>query len=256
MLIYVHKLLPLLVSPLVVVMTLVGWGTFTRRRWPVALGVGLLFAASTPLVSDRLVEWSEEGMSRGRADGAPLADAIVVLGGMTAASPAPRGRTVEWGDGVDRFLGGLALLRAERAPRLIFTRGQVPWMRAMRPEGEFLSEQARAFGVPGSRLALTRVAANTAEEAAAVRALVDSLGIGRRILLVTSAYHMSRAAHLFSHQGFTVTPFPVDFRQRMRARTPMDFLPDAEALANTDRVLREGLGRGYYRLRAAIGVAG
>jgi len=237
-------------------MTLVCWGTFTRHRWPVFVGVAFLYLAGMPEVSRRLVAWSEEGMSRGIAAEAPVADAIVVLGGMTSASPAPRGRAVEWGDGVDRFMGGIELLRAERAPRLLFTRGQVPWMRAMRPEGEFLAEQARAFGLPASRLALTRIAANTTEEAAAVRALVDSLGIGGRILLVTSAYHMPRAERLFAHQGFTVMPFPVDFRQRMRARTPMDFLPDAEALADTDRVLREFVGRGYYRLRAAVGLAG
>jgi uncharacterized SAM-binding protein YcdF (DUF218 family) len=195
-------------------------------------------------------------MSRGVAAEAPVADAIVVLGGMTTASPTARGRTFEWGEGIDRFLGGIELLRAERASRLIFTRGQVPWMRGMPPEGEFLMDQAQAIGIPASQLALTRIVANTAEEAQAVRALVDALGLGRRILLVTSAYHMPRAERLLAAQGFTVIPFPVDFRRSLRARTAMDFLPDAAALEDTDRVLREFIGRGYYRLRTAIGLAG
>ena len=237
-------------------MGLVLWGTFTRRRWPVFVGVAFLYASSLQVVSQRFVSWSEQGMSRQVAAEVPVADAIVVLGGMTTTSPTAAGRTFEWGDGVDRFMGGIELLRAERAPLLIFTRGQVPWMREMRPEGEFLAEEARAIGIPSSRLALTRVAANTAEEARAVRALVDSLGVGRRILLVTSAFHMSRSERLFTGQGFTVTPFPVDFGQALRARTPMDFLPDAEALEDTDRVLREFIGRGYYRVRSAIGLDG
>jgi uncharacterized SAM-binding protein YcdF (DUF218 family) len=67
---------------------------------------------------------------------------------------------------------------------------------------------------------------------------------------------MPRAERLFEGQGLTVTQFPVDFRRDLRARTPMDFLPDAEALEDTDRVLREFIGRGYYRLRTAIGLAG
>lgn len=235
-------------------MALVCWGTLSRRRWPVLLGVTLLYAASMRVVSQQLIGWSEQGMSRRIAAEAPVADAIVVLGGMTTASPTATGRIFEWADGVDRFMGGIELLRAERAPRLIFTRGQVPWMRELGPEGEFLAEQAKAIGISASRLALTRVAANTAEEARAVRALADSLGIGPRILLVTSAFHMPRAERLLAQQGFTVTPFPVDFQQDLRARTPMDLLPDAEALADTDRVLREAIGRGYYRLRAAIGL--
>jgi uncharacterized SAM-binding protein YcdF (DUF218 family) len=201
-------------------------------------------------------------MGRARAADAPVVEAIVVLGGMTAVAPVSAEPTVrspteqrltfEWGDGVDRFTAGVDLLRAGRAPRLIFTRGQVPWMRALPPEGEFLRDQAIALGIPEPQIALTRVAANTAEEAEGVRSLVDSLGGGSRILLVTSAYHMPRAARLFERQGFTVTRFPVDFRQDLRARTPMDFLPDAEALEDTDRVLREFIGRGFYRLRAAI----
>ncbi len=237
-------------------MGLVLWGALTRRRWPVLAGVALLYASSVHVVSQRFVSWSEQGMSRQVAAEVPVADAIVVLGGMTTASPTAIGRTFEWSDGVDRFMGGIELLRAERAPRLIFTRGQVPWMRELRPEGEFLAEEAKAIGIPASRIALTGVAANTAEEARAVRALVDSLGIGRRILLVTSAFHMPRAIQLFAGQGFSVTPFPVDFRRNLRARTPTDFLPDAEALEDTDRVLREFIGRGYYRIRSAIGLDG
>jgi uncharacterized SAM-binding protein YcdF (DUF218 family) len=240
----------------VVVMALVLLGTLARIRWLVLLGVALLFISSLPVVSQRLVGWSEQGMTRGTSADAPEVDAIVVLGGMTSAALTKTGRTFEWSEGVDRFMGGIDLLRAERAPRLIFTRGQVPWMRAMRPEGEFLAEEAKAIGIPASQLSLTRVAANTAEEARAVRALVDSLGVGRRILLVTSAFHMPRAERLFEGQGLTVTQFPVDFRRDLRARTPMDFLPEAEALEDTDRVLREFIGRGYYRLRTAIGLAG
>lgn len=235
-----------------VVAGLVLWGTISRRRWPVFVGLGVLLVASTPVVSQWLVARSERGMVRGRAEEAPRVDAIVVLGGMTSASPASRGRVFEWGDGVDRFVSGIALLRAERAPRLILTRGQVPWMRGMPPEGEFLWDEAVAQGVPASRLALTRIAANTAEEAVVVRTLVDSLAIGDRVLLVTSAYHMPRARRLFEQQGFEVTPFPVDFRHDLRARTPMDYLPHAEALEDTDRVLREFVGRGYYRLRAKV----
>lgn len=67
-------------------------------------------------------------------------------------------------------------------------------------------------------------------------------------VIVTSAYHMPRAQRQFETQGFEVEAFPVDFKVRARAMTPMDFMPDPRALRLTDIVVREWLGGLYYRI--------
>jgi len=90
---------------------------------------------------------------------------------------------------------------------------------------------------------------NSAEVADAVRQLLPGRAC---ILLVTSAFHMRRAQHLFERQGLQVLPFLVDFQVRGRwagphRRDPSQWLPSAQALDDSSRALRELLGRLLYR---------
>ena len=73
----------------------------------------------------------------------------------------------------------------------------------------------------------------------------DKAGKAPRILLVTSAYHMSRAEMLFRLAGLEVIPFPVDFQIKLGI-TPRSFIPSGETLKQTDAALKEIYGRVYY----------
>ena len=73
-----------------------------------------------------------------------------------------------------------------------------------------------------------------------------------RVLLVTSAFHMRRAQRMFERQGFTVLPFPVDFKARASwggsvVRDPLMWMPTSRGLDDSSRALRELLGRVVYR---------
>jgi len=111
----------------------------------------------------------------------------------TVSAPSgPSSFVREWGDAVDRLEGGLALMRAKRAPRLIFTGGRVPWDVLPTTEGDWLMEQACNRGLPAAAISITPPVQNTAEEAQAVAAMLDGAP-STHILLVTSAFHMPRA---------------------------------------------------------------
>jgi uncharacterized SAM-binding protein YcdF (DUF218 family) len=104
------------------------------------------------------------------------------------------------------------------------------------------------MGVEDDRILTTGAVMTTAEEAPAVRALLDDKHQGRDVLLVTSAFHMPRARHLFEAAGLTVTPFPVDFRStRQSALTILSFVPTSDALRQTELATREMYARLYYR---------
>ncbi len=51
---------------------------------------------------------------------------------------------------------------------------------------------------------------NTAEEYVAVK---ETISRSKRIILITSAFHMYRAKKLFEKQGFFVIPYIVDIKQ-------------------------------------------
>jgi uncharacterized SAM-binding protein YcdF (DUF218 family) len=70
-----------------------------------------------------------------------------------------------------------------------------------------------------------------------------------RIILVTSANHMPRAALLFRRAHIAFTPFPVDYRVDVdSALTLLDFLPNAGALKCSEIAIREWYGVAYYSL--------
>ncbi len=249
------KLLPLALLPLGFSLILLFIGLIGRWRWPVITALLLLWFFSLGLVSQRLWQWLEAPWQRRLATEAPLADAIVVLSG--GRHPAPgAARVSEWED-PDRFLAGLDLYRAGKAPRLLFTGGASPFRPGQPPEGQRYLEEAAQLGIPPVAMASTPPVVNTAEEAIAIRRLLGrqtstTTASPPRILLVTSAFHMRRAQRLFERQGLQVRPFPVDFQTRGRWagplwRDPSQWLPSAQALDSSSRALRELLGRLVYR---------
>ena len=201
------KVLPLLVLPLGAALGLLVCAFVHRRRWLVAAAMSLLWIFSTGVVSQLLWRWVEHPWQRRSVVRAARADAIVVLSGGRHPAPGPA-QISEWHD-PDRFLAGVALFQAGRAPRLLFTRGQNPFHPGLPPEGELYRAEAVDLGVPITSIGLTDRVTNTAQEAAAIRRLLPQ--DQPTVLLVTSAFHMRRAQVLFERQGLTVLPYPVDF---------------------------------------------
>jgi len=212
-----------------------------------------------PLTGHVLIRAVEQHAVRLEANSMPPAQAVVVLSGMARtvdALPGPYAR--EFGDAVDRLEGGVALMKAQRAPRLILTGGRVPWDVLPDTEGDWLAAQAKARGVAAQAISITPPVQNTGEETQAVAAMLKATpgpaaadAPPPHILLVTSAFHMPRARAQFEAQGLRVTPYPVDFRASVEQFTVLDLLPRADALANTSLAFREVLGRGVAALQSS-----
>jgi uncharacterized SAM-binding protein YcdF (DUF218 family) len=245
--IYLRQILPQLVLPLGIALALLIFGVVRRRRWPILSAIALLWITSLPLVSEALMRVLEGPEGRQPAATAPMADAIVVL---SIGRNISRGavRVSEWTD-ADRFFGGVELFKAGRAPLLIFTGGWTIGDSNAPLEGDTLAGYAKDIGVPAERILTTTLVRTTEEEAAAVGKLVQERQLGKRILLVTSAFHMARATRLFSAAGFEVLPFAVDYStQELDGIGVMDVVPRATALSQSERALREFYGRAYYWL--------
>ncbi len=242
------KLLPLRVLPPGIFLLLAVAGLLFKRRILAWFALASLWTLSLPAVGMGLMQRLEMPYHRISAERVRKAEAIVVLSGMlNQLYGAPLG---EFGEAADRFEGGIDLFKAGKAPLLVFTGGQMPWDSDSVPEGKLLSARARLRGVPARQIRLTSTVANTAGEAAAAASLFSvSPGKPKRIILVTSAFHMNRALMLFRAAGFEVDPWPVDFRatDMKRRTTLLDFVPDANGMYMSSMALREMIGRAVYR---------
>ena len=241
-----HKILSVFFLPLGLGIVVVIAGAMLRKWIVVWAGVVLLWVLSMQVTGDWLIRQVEGIDKRVVIESLEQADAVVVLGGMVEQVPGVR--YGEWGEAVDRFEGGVEVFRAGKAPLLIFMGAKMPWTPDTRPEGDILAERAGLLGVSGEAIRVTGKVRNTAEEAIAVKELLAELERSN-VILVTSAFHMNRAAMLFRSVGIKVQPFPVDFRATYyRELTLIDFLPSAKGLENSELAIREILGWGYYWL--------
>jgi len=244
--IYLHKILPLLISPLFVIIILVLWGLLVGSKKISFTGIAILIICSLPIFSGRLVAYLEKDYKLSSTETFQTADAIVVLSGMVRTIQSKNGIAYEWGEASDRIFAGIDLFKKKKAPYLILTRGKLPWS-VGKPEGEHLKDVAISFGISKQNILLTTNVENTDQEAKAVKKLLTS--DKPIILLVTSAFHMPRAQKVFEAAGIRVLPFPVDFLSGAGKFTFMSFIPSAGALSQTSFFVREMIRRTYYSLK-------
>jgi uncharacterized SAM-binding protein YcdF (DUF218 family) len=246
--IYLHKILPTFVLPIMIVIIVILIGLIKNKKKFIYIAIGVLYIISTPIFSNnffKLVEGSGHNDYRKPLSAVDSADAIVVLSGMLGINEVGDSTYIEWGD-PDRFFGGIALFKADKAQKLVFTGGKMPWDRAKKTEGEVLKEYAISNGIPSEKIFVTKDVENTAYEAVAVKELISP---SKRIILVTSAYHMYRAKKLFEKQGFSVITYKVDYMTAgENEMTIMNFLPSAGNLEMAETGIREIIGRLYYSI--------
>ena len=244
--IYLHKILPTFVLPIMLVLIVILIGLIKNKKKLIYIAIGILYILSTPIFSNiffKLIEGSEYRKPISAIDSA---DAIVVLSGMLEINEVGDSTYIEWGD-PDRFFGGIGLFKTGKAQKLIFTGGKMPWDKAKKTEGEVLKEYAISNGIPSEKIFVTKDVENTADEAVAVKELIS---LNKRIILVTSAFHMYRAQRLFEKQGFNVIPYKVDYKASGNNQiTFMDFLPSTGNLGLTETGMREVIGRIFYLVK-------
>ena len=243
--IYLHKILPLIASPLGLTLCLIALGLILRRQLYYRLAFLTLTVSSMPIVSGPLIDYLESDYAPMTVNEIPAHDTVIVLSGMLRTIENGSETHYEFNEAVDRILAGVALLNANRAENLILTRGHLPWSSGV-PEGEYLADFVRDLGIDGEKVTLTPIVQNTEDEARAVAEMVDP---DEQVILVTSGFHMPRAEAVFLANGIQVTPYAVDFRASASRISLLDFIPSAEALNDTSKFVREMMGRTYYWLK-------
>ena len=244
--IYLHKILPLIFSPLFFIITLIIFGLILGSKKISFTGVAILVIFSMPIVSEKLIAYLESDSELIKPSKVESADAVVVLSGMVKTIQTKNGLDYEWGEAADRIFAGIDLFKSNKAPVLMLTGGKLPWSIGV-PEGEYLRDVAIDLGVPKKDILLTENVENTDQEAKAIKKLL--LLDNPKIILVTSAFHMPRAQLVFEATGINVIPFPVDFRNEVQKIIFMSFIPSANSFAATSFFVREMIGRTYYNLK-------
>ncbi|MDX8413019.1 MAG: YdcF family protein [Mariprofundales bacterium] len=228
-----------------------------RRGWgkaAIAAASLLLLLLAMPPVKDQLMRPLE--FANPPFDAAQLRpdDAIVVLGGgVNAHAPEYNGRD---------FLSQATLMRAAFALSLtkqsaaeLWVSGGMPLHDDQQPEGEVMRRWLLDNGVAPARVHAENHSNNTWQNAMLLNPLLLKAGV-RRVVLVTTAWHMPRAVWCFRQQfqrnGIVVVSAPCDYSSSQRPYTMLDWMPDAGTFSSSVFALHEYLGLFYYRLRYGV----
>jgi len=230
----------------VLLATRVGW---LGRRLLVASILLLAVFGFSPLgnlllypLEQRFPPWDATG-------GAP--DGIIVLGGPVDPDLSLAHHTPAVTNSPDRMITAAALARRYPNARLVYTGGSARLISNDAKEADYAADIFEGLGIAKSRLIMERLSRNTAENAAFTKDLVKPRD-GERWLLVTSAFHMPRSVGLFRKVGFTVEPYPVDWRVGGREDLLSFNNVAGDGLDRTNTAVREWMGLVAYRLTGRI----
>lgn len=180
----------------------------------------------------------------------PQADAVVVLTGMVTPLSPQRDRP-EFSSAVDRILAGVDLLKNRKAPLIMVTGGSGLLSQLGEPEASVLKTWLMQQGVPETQIIAESNSRNTAENATETAAIAKQRGI-KKVILVTSAFHMWRSVLCFEKAGLEVVAFPVDYYIPTEFPGVEAVFPHSAGMTVTSMALKEYAGVIAYRLRGYL----
>jgi uncharacterized SAM-binding protein YcdF (DUF218 family) len=244
----------LLMPPMSLIVLIVA-GHALRRRWPRCgralsrLGLAALLVLSTNAGSLLLV-LPLERLTAPLADaGASGAQAIVVLAaGNVHAAPEYGGADIPDDIALLRLRYAARLQHATSLPLLV-SGGNAEPEKGIPPKASTMARALREdFRTP---VAWTEErAADTTQNAVYSAAILKAAGV-RRVLLVTHAMHMPRAAQAFAAAGLEVVPAPTMFYSRSTL-SPLMFVPSWSGMFRSYYATHEWIGLAWQRLRPGL----
>ncbi|HVH42562.1 MAG TPA: YdcF family protein [Labilithrix sp.] len=222
--------------------------SWKRQRGFGAVGLAVLLVFSLEPVANRMAYRLEHSTtSTYRPD--EVYDAVILLGGIGDERVAVETGQPAFNDNVERLVTTHRLLADGRARFTIVSGGPENVDLADSSEARVLGRQITAWGIDPSRVILEERARNTHENAVYSQRIAKERGF-EKVLVVTSAFHMRRAAECFAAASMKVDTLAVDFRAHS-ARSPGgdSWLPRVTFLGESTKTLRETAGLYIYRWR-------
>jgi len=171
--------------------------------------------------------------------------AIVLLGaGIYEQAPEFSGRNALSDHALMRTIYAADI--AKKTELEVYTTGGAGLSGNKEPEAKVMQRWLIKLGVAPGKIFREDSAKTTWENAAHIQQVLQKKGI-KKIILVTTAWHMPRAVHLFKSQDLSVIPAPCAFVAEKGAYNLLSFLPQAHVLADSSDALHEYMGILWYQ---------
>ncbi|SHK22726.1 YdcF family protein [Thermocrinis minervae] len=164
------------------------------------------------------------------------ADAIVVLGGGSYST----GILKE--DSMKRVLAAFVLHKRTNLPLILSGGSAVGNL----PEADIMKSFLVELGIDKRKIITDVQSRDTEQNAKMIKEICEKMGY-KKVVLVTSAYHMKRAVKEFQREGLEVVPYPTDFKRDLKYNF-FSFMPKMGVLYDSYKAIREYVALLFYDL--------
>jgi uncharacterized SAM-binding protein YcdF (DUF218 family) len=172
----------------------------------------------------------------------------ILLGGMSNEN-SKTGK-YNFSPSIDRFMKTYILYKEKKINKILISGGSGSILRQNEKEACFLQNILLKFGVPIEDIIIEQNSKNTHENAVFTKKLI---GVSEnRILLITSGFHMRRAAACFKNEGFKFDIFATDPLQVANLGPDDYFIPKADPLSKWAILFKEWIGYVTYKVSGYI----
>ena len=173
---------------------------------------------------------------------------VILLGGAVDTHISSDRNVLAMNEAGERLTATVDLSRRYTDARIFLSggAGHILGGNARMSESQVARQILVSLGVPPQRIEMEERSRNTCENGTESKTALQPK-LGELWLLVTSASHMPRAVGCFRAAGFSVTPYPVDYRTRGTNDLWRVTKSMADGLASTDLAVHEWFGLLAYR---------
>lgn len=176
-------------------------------------------------------------------------DGAIVLGGIGDVDL--RLKKINFSGSADRLFQTLQLYKTGRIDKIIYTGGSGSIEFPEKREGIYVQKYLRQIQIPDSVVIMESESRNTYENAVFTKKIIGDSIATKKLLLVTSAYHMPRALAVFKKAGYTnLTPYCTNRVSGIRRYT-FDhlFIPNVDAASGLQLLIHEWVGFIMYKIK-------
>lgn len=218
-----------------------------KKRFCLAAAVVILVVLSNPFLgSEAWRAWEMDAVPVSQVQ--PHDVAIILTGVTKYRSDIPD--RIHTSKGADRFLQALQLYQLGKVNKFLISGGKGRILETEGvPEADQIEKILLMAGVPEEDIITESNSRNTRENAVNTAQVLAQHPEWKRLLLVTSAFHMRRAEGCFRKAGVKTDPYSTDFYARERSYTPDEIIiPSIEAFNLWHLLIHEVAGYVIYKL--------
>jgi uncharacterized SAM-binding protein YcdF (DUF218 family) len=169
----------------------------------------------------------------------------ILLGGFTSYDDKDNGY---FNTASDRFIQAVKLYQQGIIEHILISGGNGNLVASKFRESEWAKGQLLALGIPTTAILVENNSRSTLENAEFSKKVLDSASLQPPYVLVTSAFHMRRAAWIFIKEGMDIVPFPSNYLVNGNDFSLVDIIPQIHAMDLWSYYIKEIIGYYVYKL--------